>query len=146
MIRSGNFTPVWRPHNQNRKAARLVDRHHAGLTQSEREHRKDRLKGALWRQLPASGLSRSAYRDWDPVWRDSYDRWDDNSGFWPGDVGNMFRDEKGPAGKAVFSMREPRKRFLRFWPFATKSDIRAAEDRTKWRDTFPLADRFNSPV
>jgi hypothetical protein len=37
------------------------------------------------------------------------------------------------------------KAFVRFWPFATKSDIRA-EDRTKWRDISPLADRFNSPV
>ena len=40
------------------------------------------------------------------------------------------RSEKA-AGKAAFSMRERSKRFLRFWPFATKSDIRAAEDRTK---------------
>src|SRR5205085_8405883 len=39
---------VCRPNNGNHKAARLpVDRHHAGLTQPEREHRNDRLKGAL---------------------------------------------------------------------------------------------------
>ncbi len=37
---------------------------------------------------------RQAYRDQvypdqgyrDPTWRNSYNRWDDNSGFWPGDV------------------------------------------------------------
>jgi hypothetical protein len=32
---------------------------------------------------------RQAYPDQaylDPVWRDSYNRWDDNGGFWPGDV------------------------------------------------------------
>ena len=27
-----------------------------------------------------------AFQDRDPVWRDSYNRWDDDSGFWPGDV------------------------------------------------------------
>ena len=27
-----------------------------------------------------------AYQDRAPVWRDSYNRWDDDSGFWPGDV------------------------------------------------------------
>jgi hypothetical protein len=27
-----------------------------------------------------------AYRNRASVWRDSYNRWDDNSGFWPGDV------------------------------------------------------------
>jgi hypothetical protein len=55
------------------------------------------------------------------------------------------RSEKA-AGKAAFSMRERRKRFFGFWPFATKSDIRAAEDRTRWRDSLPPTDRFNSPV
>jgi hypothetical protein len=37
------------------------------------------------------------------------------------------RSEKA-AGKAAFSMRQRAKRFFGFWPFATKSDIRAAED------------------
>jgi hypothetical protein len=55
------------------------------------------------------------------------------------------RSEKA-AGKAAFSMRERGKRFFGFWPFATKSDIRAAEDRTRWREFSSLADRFNSPV
>jgi hypothetical protein len=50
---------------------------------SQRQLPEQRTGKPLWRQLPASGLS-GAYQD--RTWRDSYNRWDDNSGFRPGDV------------------------------------------------------------
>ena len=43
-------------------------------------------------------------------------------------------------------MRERSKRFLRFWPFATKSDIRAAEDRTTLPPPIASIRRFSSAV
>ena len=39
--------------------------------------------------LHGGGYQRQAYQDQayqDRTWRNSYNRWDDNSGFWPGDV------------------------------------------------------------
>ena len=42
--------------------------------------------------------------------------------------------------------RDDQEATVRFWLFAAKSDIRPAEDRTKWRDISPLADRSDSPV
>jgi len=62
------------------------------------------------------------------------------------EIGNLFPGSEKAAGKAAFAMRQRSKRFFGFWPFAIKSDIRAAEDGMRGRDTSPLADRFNSPV
>jgi hypothetical protein len=68
MIRSRNFTSVWKSHNRNRKtsalppsASRLFDSREKGGTYQDR----------TWQ---------------DRAWRDSHSRWDDRRGFWPGDV------------------------------------------------------------
>ena len=60
--------------------------------------------------------------------------------------GTQIAFGKGGWKAAFFRAGQCKARAWRFWPFAAKSDIRAAEERTTRRIYSPLTGRFDSPV